>query len=123
MKLKSDTDTHHISNFGTKSQIYKAGDLINFNSGKNFGLVLQVNEEQLKVIDHQGKIVFVKTADVGKKVTQMRPGAVIQARDKNGNSLSIDQMVRVTEGPHKGMFGPIRHYDRNYLFLWHKDFF
>lgn len=21
------------------------------------------------------------------------------------------------------MFGPIRHYDRNYLFLWHKDFF
>ena len=55
LKLKSDTDTQHISSIGSKGQTFKANDLVNFNSGKNFGLVLQVNEEQVKVIDHQGK--------------------------------------------------------------------
>lgn len=52
----------------------------------------------------------------------MRSGAVIQARDKVGNSLAIDQMVKVVSGQNKGTIGPIRHYDRNYLFLWNREF-
>ena len=51
----------------------------------------------------------------------MRPGSIIQARDANRNNLSIDQVVQVINGPLKGTIGPIRHYDRNYLFLWNKE--
>ncbi len=52
----------------------------------------------------------------------MRKGSVIQARDKGGNNLAIDQVVRIVSGPFKGTIGPIVHYDRNYLFLWNKEF-
>jgi len=31
-------------------------------------------------------------------------------------------MVKITSGPLKGISGPIRHYDRNYLFLWNKEY-
>jgi len=31
-------------------------------------------------------------------------------------------MVRIATGPFKGTIGPIRHYDRNYLFLWNREF-
>lgn len=36
--------------------------------------------------------------------------------------MAIDQMVKVVSGPNKGTIGPIRHYDRNYLFLWNREF-
>lgn len=52
----------------------------------------------------------------------LRLGAPIQARDSRGNSLAIDQMVRIIQGPRKGITGPIKHYDRNYLFLWNKEY-
>ena len=100
---------------------YTAGDLINYNGGKNSGLVLQVHEDYLKVINEQSKLVNVKILDVGKRIAAQRPGAPISARDAQGNSLAIDQMVKVHTGQMKGMSGPIRHFDRNYLFLWNKD--
>lgn len=52
----------------------------------------------------------------------MRQGAVISSRDSKGINLAIDQVVRVTQGQFKGYTGPIRHSDKNYLFLWNKDF-
>lgn len=67
-------------------------------------------------------MVNVKTTDIGKKIPAMRPGGIISARDSKGNNLAIDQVVKVISGPLKGTIGPIRHYDRNYLFLWNKEF-
>ncbi len=67
-------------------------------------------------------MVNVKTTDIGKRIPEMRKGSVIQARDKGGNNLAIDQVVRIVSGPFKGTIGPIVHYDRNYLFLWNKEF-
>lgn len=52
----------------------------------------------------------------------MKKGAVISARDSIGNLLSIDQVVKVISGPLKGIIGSIRHYDRNYLFMYNKEF-
>jgi hypothetical protein len=54
LKLKSDTDTHQGSNlFGVSSARhgFSAMDLVNYNGNKNAGLVLQVNEDYLKVIN------------------------------------------------------------------------
>jgi len=70
LKLKSDTDTHQGSSlFGVSSARhgFSAMDLVNYNGNKNAGLVLQVNEDYLKVINEQGKIENVKIADLGKK--------------------------------------------------------
>jgi hypothetical protein len=49
-----------------------------------------VHEDYLKIIDQQGKLVNVKTTDIGKRIPEMRKGSVIQARDKGGNNLAID---------------------------------
>ncbi len=107
---------------GSTRATYAANDLINYNNSKNSGLVLQVHEDYLKAINEQGKLANVKVADIGKKIPAPRPGMPLQARDSKGNTLAIDQMVKVTSGPLKGISGPIRHYDRNYLFLWNKEY-
>jgi transcription elongation factor len=66
--------------------------------------------------------VNVKASDIGKKLPAMKKAAVISARDSMGNLLSIDQVVKVISGPLKGYIGSIRHYDRNYLFMYNKEF-
>ena len=42
---------------GSTRHGYKAGDLILYNGNKNAGLVLQVHEDYLKMINEQSKIV------------------------------------------------------------------
>jgi transcription elongation factor len=53
---------------------YQANDLINYNNNKNCGLVLQVHEDYLKIINEQNNVVNVKIADIGKKIVAPRPG-------------------------------------------------
>ena len=97
-------------------------DLVNYNGNKNAGLVLQVNEDYLKVINEQGKIENVKIADLGKKLPAPTRGGTLGGRDSQGNALALDQMVKCIQGTHKGIIGPIKHGYKNYLFLWNKDF-
>lgn len=52
--------------------------------------MLQVHEDYLKIIDQQGKLVNVKTSDIGKKIPAMKPGSSINARDKNGHPLAVE---------------------------------
>lgn len=93
IKLKSETDqalaAASMSNRGSKGH-YEANDLINYNGLKNIGLVLQVHEDTLKVINEQSRTVNVKISDIGKKIVAPRLGAPIQARDSRGNTLAID---------------------------------
>jgi len=94
LKLGNGTDSNlvaalNIKQNGAKS-IYMAGDLVNFNQGKRIGLVLQVHEDYLKIIDQQGKLVNVKTSDIGKKIPAMKPGSSINARDKDGHPLAVE---------------------------------
>ena len=53
---------------------YQANDLINYNNNNNCGLVLQVHEDYLKIINEQNNVVNVKIADIGKKIVAPRPG-------------------------------------------------
>ena len=125
LKLKSDTDQPMSTNLmaaSGKNHGIKAGDLINYNGNKNAGYVLQVQEDYLKVISEQNKIEMVKFKDFCKKIDPPRRGGTLSGRDCQGNSLSLDSMVKVKEGNYKGMSGPIRHGYRHYLFLYNKDF-
>lgn len=102
LKLKSETDTNLVAALTVKQNgvqgAYHANDLVNFQGGKHLGLVLQVHEDYLKIIDQQNKLVNVKTTDIGKKIAAMRPGGIISARDSSGNNLAIDQVVKVISG-------------------------
>jgi transcription elongation factor len=94
LKLGNGSDSNlvaalNIKQSGAKST-YMASDLVNFNQGKRIGLVLQVHEDYLKIIDQQGKLVNVKTSEIGKKIPAMKPGSSINARDKEGHPLAVD---------------------------------
>ena len=94
LKLKSDTDNNLIAALTQKAKgiqgQFSANDLVNFNNGRNIGLVLQVYEDYLKIVDQQNKVVNVKTTQIGKKIPAMRQGAVISSRDSKGINLAID---------------------------------
>ena len=94
LKLKSDTDNNLIAALTQKAKgiqgQFSANDLVNFNNGRNIGLVLQVYEDYLKIVDQQNKVVNVKTTEIGKKIPAMRQGAVISSRDSKWINLAID---------------------------------
>ena len=127
LKLKSDTDQlgGHQASLGAaggKLHGYKAGDLVLYNGSKNAGLVLQVHEDYLKMINEQSKIVNIKIVDLGKKVPLPPRNGTLNGRDKNNNTLAMDQVVKVTMGPQRGLNGTIRHGYKHYIFLWNKEF-
>jgi transcription elongation factor len=125
LKLKSDSDTNvektSIGAPATRNK-YAALDLVNYHGSKHGGLVLQVHEDYLKVLNEQSKIDNVKVSDVDKCIPPPRRGGNIQGQDRKGNNLVHDSMVKVVEGPYKGLIAPIKHSFKNYLFLWHKDY-
>ncbi len=94
LKLKSETDTNLVAALNVKQNgvksTYLANDLVNFNGEKGRGLVLQVHEDYLRIIDQQGKLVNIKTSEIGKKIPAMKPGQSINSRDKNGQNLAVD---------------------------------
>ena len=61
------------------------------------------------MINEQSKIVNVKIVDLGKKVPLPPRNGTLNGRDKNNNTLAMDQVVKVVEGPQRGMNGTIRH--------------
>ena len=107
---------------GSTRHGYKAGDLVLYNGNKNAGLVLQVHEDYLKMINEQSKIVNTKIVDLGKKVPLPPRNGTMSGRDKNNNTLAMDQVVKVVEGSQRGLNGTIRHGYKHYIFLWNKDF-
>ena len=125
LKLKSDTDQlggQNLGGAGNSRHGYKAGDLVLYNGNKNAGLVLQVHEDYLKMINEQSKIVNVKIVDLGKKVPLPPRNGTLNGRDKNNNTLAMDQVVKVTEGKNRGLNGTIKHGYKHYIFLWNKEF-
>lgn len=124
LKLKSDTDQFGGAGAlgGGSRHGFKAGDLVLYNGNKNAGLVLQVQEDYLKMINEQSKIVNVKIVDLGKKVPLPPRNGTLHGRDKNNHILSLESVVKVADGPYKGMNGTIKHGYKHYVFLWNKEF-
>lgn len=94
LKLKSDTDqlagTQMSAVTASSRHGYKAGDLVLYNGNKNAGLVLQVHEDYLKMINEQGKIVSPKIVDLGKKVPLPPRNGTLNGRDRENNTLAMD---------------------------------
>jgi len=126
LKLKSDTDQlighNGIQVSGGAGHGFQAGELVQYNGNKNAGLVLQVQEDYLKIINEQGKTLNVKVCDLGKKIPKPFRNGTLSAHDHDNYTLSMDAMVKVCSGPKKGIIGSIRHAYKNYLFMYNKEF-
>ena len=101
---------------------FEAGDLVQYNGNKNAGLVLQVQEDYLKMINEQGKIVNNKICDLGKKIPKPFRNGTLSAHDHGNCTLAFDNVVKVFSGPKRGIIGSIRHSYKTYLFLYNKEF-
>jgi len=93
--------------------------MIAYNNSKNVGVVLQVQEDYVKIIDEQGQIRNLKISEISKKFEKDKK---ISGYDMSGNTLTSDNVVNVVEGRYKGKKAVIKHIHKNILFLWSKEF-
>ena len=81
-----------------------------------------MQEDYLKMISEQGKIVNIKVCDLGKKIPKPLRNGTLSAHDHDNFTLSLDSVVKVSSGPKRGTIGSIRHAFKTYLFLYNKEF-
>lgn len=94
--------------------------MISYNNNKNVGVVLQVQEDYLKVINDHGEIKNIKLTDVDKKFERDRKANTV---DSQRNTLYTDNVIKIIDGKYKGRKGVIKYIFKNTLFLWDKEFY
>ena len=94
--------------------------MISFNNNKSFGVVLQVYDDYLKVINNEGNIQNVKIQDINKKFQKDNRASCIDSRQ---NTLHIDNVVKCVSGRYQARKGAIRFIVKSTLFLWDKEFY
>ncbi|KRY61253.1 Transcription elongation factor SPT5 [Trichinella britovi] len=85
------------------------------------GVIVQMEREYLHVLNQNGKVVRMKHQSLyGKKSSKY---AV--ALDCEGNNIGVGDVLKVIDGPNKGLQGEVKHLYRSYLFMYstthHKD--
>ncbi|KRZ72634.1 Transcription elongation factor SPT5 [Trichinella papuae] len=85
------------------------------------GVIVQMEREYLHVLNQNGKVVRMKHQSLyGKKNSKY---AV--ALDCEGNNIGVGDVLKVIDGPNKGLQGEVKHLYRSYLFMYstahHKD--
>ena len=98
---------------------YSANDLIMYNT-KYVGVVLQVQDDYLKVINNEGDLQNIKLSDINKKIDFSRKTTTV---DSHRNTLYADNVVRMTNGKYKGRKGVVKYIFKTTLFLWDKEFY
>ena len=100
---------------------YQAGEMILFDNYRRVAIILEVSPENLKVLDQDNKILFVRSQEVSRKV-------VLQARNANtvdseNNVISRLTFVKIRDkySHMRGQMGEIRQLFKNTLFLWCKS--
>eukprot|EP00743_Colponemidia_sp_Colp-15_P002010 GILK01002184.1.p1 GENE.GILK01002184.1~~GILK01002184.1.p1 ORF type:complete len:703 (+),score=101.51 GILK01002184.1:3-2111(+) len=96
---------------------YELGDLIQLNP-QTVGMVVKVDRESFGVLTQQGVVQLVPLQDMGPK----RNNKMAVALDSQNNTLAVEDMVRVTDGPHKGKQGTIKHLHRAFVFIHSPQF-
>lgn len=70
LKHKSETDQNILSSFmdKMKGSVYRANDMVVYNNNKSVGVVLQVQEDFLKILNEHGQTQMIRVVDINKKV-------------------------------------------------------
>ncbi|CAM6125018.1 unnamed protein product [Calypogeia fissa] len=94
---------------------YELHDLVLLDQS-TVGLIVRVDRDGcqiLKGIPDRAEVVSVKQRDMRKKIFDRN----VNAHDRDGNVISLRDIVRVVEGPYKGRQGPVEHINRGILFV------
>ena len=89
----------------------EVGDMVQVDP-QTVGVIVRIERDSYRVLTHFDKLQSVKQQAVQKKNTRR---AV--TLDKNNNSLSVKDLVRVLDGKKKGSQGEIQHIFRNFVFV------
>lgn len=112
---------------GNQGTTFKANDLV-FYGQNSFGVALQVDSNRsagidfVRVLDESGQIKQVKSSEITKKVEARDQRNKVTGLDSNRNTLQLDTVVKVINGPYKGKRGVIKYIHKQTIFLWNRDF-
>jgi hypothetical protein len=72
--------------------------MLAYSNNKHVGIVLQVHEDYVKMINEVGGIVNIKNADINKKFERDKKTAGL---DQLSQTIAIDTVVKIVEGRNK----------------------
>ncbi|KAJ0085329.1 hypothetical protein Patl1_08158 [Pistacia atlantica] len=126
--ILSDTTKEHIRVFAddvvessevttgvTKIGDYELHDLVLLDNN-SFGVIIRVESEAfqvLKGVPDRPEVALVKLREIKYKIEKKS-----NVQDKNKNTVSVKDVVRILEGPCKGKQGPVEHIYRGILFIY-----
>ncbi|UYV79463.1 SUPT5H [Cordylochernes scorpioides] len=90
---------------------FQWGDLVQLDH-QTVGVIVRLEKENFQVLNMYGKLVQVKQQAVHKKDTRKAVSL-----DSEQNQIHAKDMVKVTDGPHFGLQGEIKHIYRSFAFL------
>ncbi|XP_052202471.1 putative transcription elongation factor SPT5 homolog 1 [Diospyros lotus] len=126
--LLSDTTKEHIrvfaDNVAKSSEVtsgvtrigdYELHDLVMLDN-MSFGVIIRVESEAfqvLKGVPERPEVVLVRLREIKCKLDRKT-----HAQDRSKNTISVKDVVRIVEGPHKGKQGPVEHIFRGTVFVY-----
>jgi transcription elongation factor SPT5 len=91
---------------------FQLGDLVILDAA-TVGVIVRLEKEYFQVLNMHGKLAHVRHQAVTKKRDTRRAVAL----DSEQNQLNVEDHVKVTDGPHSGRQGQIKHLYRGYAFV------
>ena len=91
---------------------FQLGDLVILDAA-TVGVIVRLEKENFQVLNIHGKLVHVRHQAVSRKRDTKRAVGL----DSEQNQLNVGDHVKVTDGPHSGRQGQIKHIYRGYAFV------
>lgn len=95
---------------------YELHDLVQLDD-MSFGVIIRVESEAfqvLKGVPEKLEVALVRLREIKFKLDRKNTGT----QDRNGNRLSVKDVVKIVEGPCKGKQGPVEHIYKGILFVY-----
>ncbi|CAM8979670.1 unnamed protein product [Rhodiola kirilowii] len=99
----------------TKLGDYELRDLVLIDD-RNFGVIIRVESEAfqvLKGVPDRAEVLTVKLREIKCKLDRKQ-----SVKDRYNNTISVQDVVRILEGPCQGKQGPVEHVYRGILFIF-----
>ncbi|GAA0147810.1 hypothetical protein LIER_36587 [Lithospermum erythrorhizon] len=108
-------ESSEVTSGVTRIGDYELHDLVQLDD-RSFGLIIRVESEAFHVLKggegDKPSVGLVRLREIKNKIERKN-----YAVDRNNDSLSVKDVVKVVEGPCKGTQGPIEHIHNGYLFI------
>ncbi|OQR73724.1 transcription elongation factor SPT5-like, partial [Tropilaelaps mercedesae] len=91
---------------------YQWGDLVQLDP-QTVGVIVRLEKEHFQVLAQTGNVRSVKHQTITRKCDSKKAVAL----DSEQNEIHVKDVVRVTDGPHSGRTGEVRHIFRIHAFL------